>query len=127
MAMLTSFWSRHCLCIIFLAMLAGAQSTERQQAPSTNALVIVTEQLPRAFLRAPYRFELRAQGGAEPRNWKIDQGELPPGLELNPSGTLSGRPSAVGEFRFQVAVTDSGAPAQKQARWLVLRVVAPLP
>lgn len=126
--LLSSRWSRSwfCLNLVALSSLAVAQQAQVSPQQGPAALTLLTERLPKAVLRSRYNFELKAQGGTEPRQWKIAEGALPPGLELSPSGMLSGTPTATGEYRFRALVADSSSRPQKQARWLVLRVVAPL-
>ncbi len=58
--------------------------------------------------------------------YALAEGAPPHGMTLAPDGVLSGTPSAVGEFRFSVSVTDSSRPPQTAARMYILRVVAPL-
>lgn len=118
--------SRLGLTLLVLASLAEAQPAEPRSSQVPAPLVILTAELPNAVLRSPYSFPLKAQGGAEPYKWKIEDGKLPPGMDLSTAGTLAGTPAAVGDFRFQVTVSDSAARPQKQVRWIVLRVVAPL-
>ncbi len=49
-----------------------------------------------------------ASGGTSPYTYAVTGGALPPGLALSPStGTLSGTPSAAGNFNFSVTATDS--------------------
>ncbi|HXE90436.1 MAG TPA: Ig domain-containing protein [Terriglobales bacterium] len=115
------FWL--CLSLLLLPAIASAQQTPAPQPPP---LTILTETLPRGAVTATYVFELKAQGGTEPRTWKLEEGTLPPGVGLSSSGILSGTPAAVGEFRFRISVTDSSPRPNTLARWFVLRVVAPL-
>ena len=49
---------------------------------------------------------LFATGGFGIYTWSVD-GELPPGLELDTEGTISGRPEVAGTYRFTVSVTDA--------------------
>ena len=70
-----------------------------------------------------------ASGGAAPYRYTlVTAGTLPAGLTLATDGTLSGTPTAVGSFPFQVKVTDSstgsGAPFSKIAS-LTLTIAAP--
>ena len=49
---------------------------------------------------------LFATGGFGTYTWSVD-GELPLGLELAEDGTISGRPTEAGTYRFTVSVTDA--------------------
>ena len=55
-----------------------------------------------------------ASGGTAPYTYGITSGTLPPGLILTSTGTISGTPSALGTFAFDVTATDAstgtGAP-----------------
>ena len=78
-------------------------------------LVITPGQTPPAAVHGtPYGFAFTATGGYLPLSWAITAGTLPPGLTLNPDGTLSGTPTAAGStpFSFTVTVTDSGTPTR---------------
>ena len=57
-------------------------------------------------------------------HWKVEKGELPPGLRLEDDGTLHGSPEKAGEYRFTISVTDRGKPPQAVQREYVLNVVA---
>jgi hypothetical protein len=49
-----------------------------------------------------------ATGGASaPFTYTVNSGALPPGLTLQPDGTLSGTPTQVGTFPFTITATDS--------------------
>src|SRR5450432_3919011 len=60
----------------------------------------------------PYSFQFTATGGYLPLSWTVTAGTLPPGLTLNPDGTLTGTPTAARStpFAFTVTVTDSSTP-----------------
>lgn len=50
---------------------------------------------------------LEACSGTLPYSWEIIGGSLPPGLELNTAGGISGKPTKTGTFTFTVKVTDA--------------------
>lgn len=60
------------------------------------------------FLHRGYEQLFVAGGGEEPYEWEVNRegGELPPGLDLNRSGVLSGRPTTIGTFTFGLTVRD---------------------
>jgi len=62
----------------------------------------------------PYSFAFIATGGYLPLSWTVTAGTLPPGVTLNPDGTLSGTPTAAGStpFAFTVTVTDGSTPTR---------------
>ena len=47
-------------------------------------------------------------GGVQPYHWSVATGALPPGLNLGDDGSVSGSPTAAGNFAFTIQVTDSG-------------------
>jgi hypothetical protein len=53
-----------------------------------------------------YSVNLVATGGSIPYTWTIVNGSLPPGLALNPAGSISGVPTTAGTFSFILRVTD---------------------
>jgi WD40 repeat protein len=79
-------------------------------------LLIAPGQAPPAGVHGtPYEwigFTFTATGGYLPLSWKVTAGTLPPGLTLNPDGTLTGTPMAASStpFAFTVTVTDSSTP-----------------
>jgi len=78
-----------------------------------DAIVVSPGQTPPAGVHGtPYGFGFAATGGNLPLSWTVTAGTLPPGLTLNPDGTLSGTPTAAGStpFAFTVTVTDSSTP-----------------
>ena len=53
---------------------------------------------------------MQAWGGTAPYNYTVASGSLPPGMTLDVvTGTLSGTPTATGNYSFAVKVTDSAA------------------
>lgn len=69
---------------------------------------------------AAYRQSLTATGGAPPYSFAITSGNLPAGLSLSGSGSLSGTPWAAGTCTFTVTATDSKGYAGSQAYTLVV-------
>ncbi|HET8546757.1 MAG TPA: Ig domain-containing protein [Bryobacteraceae bacterium] len=66
--------------------------------------------LPRATAGQPYSQTLRATGGTAPWSWSVvDAASLPPGLTLNSEGTLSGMPSAPGNYTFVLTAASNPA------------------
>jgi hypothetical protein len=69
--------------------------------------------IPSATVDKPYNAVLVASGGSAPYYYSVKTGVLPPGVSLNPAtGTISGKPSSAGNFKFEVIVTDSPLLAQ---------------
>ena len=71
----------------------------------------------------PYSYALQSGFGKAPYSYQLTSGSLPSGLSLNAAGTLSGTPTTVGKFPFQVLVTDSSQPPQQQSSSYNLNVV----
>jgi Putative Ig domain len=68
--------------------------------------------LPNAIVGVPYAFAFQSSGGISPVVWTLASGQLPPGLSLNSTGTLSGTPTATGSFTFTVQASDASSPSQ---------------
>jgi hypothetical protein len=71
-------------------------------APLTVATTTISNAVVGVALTA---VNLTASGGTPPYQWQ--SANLPPGLSLSPSGTLSGTPAAQGTFSFTVYVVDN--------------------
>lgn len=112
--------------LVILAWLLPATWVVAQQLPGVETLEIRTTTLPKAFLRQPYHFQLKTQGGLPPLKWEITGGTRPNGLSLSEDGVLSGAPQQRGEFHLGITVIDSAQPPQQQSVELILLVVAPL-
>lgn len=65
----------------------------------------------------PYRLVIKHWGGEPPFEWRVESGQLPPGLRLARStGEIVGTPSRRGQWTFQVRVTGSATAAQAKRR-----------
>jgi uncharacterized protein (TIGR03437 family) len=53
-----------------------------------------------------YRQTMKASGPAGSYQFSISEGAAPPGLMLSQDGTLSGAPTAAGEYRFTITATN---------------------
>jgi len=84
------------------------------------SLRITSDHLPTATLGARFTHQLVAQGGIFGYRWSAT--DLPPGIELDEDGTLSGTPTDVGLFPFTVTVTSGD---HLDWRMLVLRTIPP--
>jgi large repetitive protein len=81
----------------------------RQFTLAVTSLFVTTNfDLPDGFVNTPFSVALTVSGGTGPFTWALKQfNHLPPGLTLAVDGTLSGRPTATGQFFFNVMVTDA--------------------
>ena len=94
-----------------------------------NQLAIVVPELPttpagqpitRWEVGVPFTAPYRATGGTESYTWRLAAGALPRGLALAADGSISGRPTLPGVFRFTISVADTeGRQATAAARLIV--------
>jgi hypothetical protein len=70
-------------------------------------LSITTSSLPAGVTATGYSGTLQATGGVLPYTWSITNGQLPAGLSINSSGTITGTPVLAGTSTFTVQVADS--------------------
>ncbi|HEU0302977.1 MAG TPA: Ig domain-containing protein [Gaiellaceae bacterium] len=54
----------------------------------------------------PYKYVFIPKKGAPPYAFWFDSGDLPPGLKIEPDGTMQGTPQAPGKFEFTVAASQ---------------------
>src|SRR5207302_3490289 len=73
---------------------------------------VTTTSLPNGQASGPYSATLAATGGTGGYSWQLTSGTMPPGLTLNPSGAITGTPTATAAATLIFKVTDSGTPAQ---------------
>jgi hypothetical protein len=109
-----------------LGLLLLAASSWGQQASSSQSLSIPVKDLPKVSLWEPYSFRLYASGGIEPYHWHLTGGSLPRGINLEPSGELTGTTEETGQFEFTVLVTDSDRPQKQLQKTFMLSVEIPL-
>jgi hypothetical protein len=76
-------------------------------AASPRKVKIITNSLPSAVAGQSYQQQLMASGGTGPYIWSITSGTPPPGIALDTTGVISGKPTALGQFTFTVQVVDS--------------------
>jgi hypothetical protein len=88
-------------------------------------LTIETASLADATVNVPYSRTLVASGGGTAYSWLIESGQIPPGLSLSQSGTLSGTPTSAGTYNFVTRVSDGGNSATR-ALTLLVKPAAPL-
>jgi hypothetical protein len=99
--------------------LPGSASGTSGSGSATSSLIISTT-LPAASVGAAYNATLSASGGKSPYTFSVASGQLPQGLDLGNSGTISGTPVASGNFNFSVSVSDSEGVTQTQSLQLTV-------
>jgi hypothetical protein len=104
----------------------GQEQRLAASTPEGGQLIMETSSLPSGYTRGTYTFTLRAHGGIPRLHWKVEEGELPPGLKLEDDGRLRGAPEKPGEYRFTVSVTDNAKPQQAVEREFILNVLRAL-
>ena len=73
---------------------------------------------------APYYQILAASGGMPPYSWTASTA-LPPGLNFDPTGVLSGTPTATSQYTFAIQVSDSSSTALTAQQNFLLTISAP--
>jgi len=92
-------------------------------AGKCKRLQIITSVIPTWTCSFGHDLELdiKSAMGVPPLTWSITSGTLPEGVTLDTNGTLSGKPSEAGEFKFIVQVMDAfNNVAQKEFTMKVL-------
>lgn len=105
------------LYLLLVCLLVVAANGCTKPALPPTPIKITTTSLPVAIAGQSYSQQLTATGGVPPYQWTAipGTGTLPPGITLNSSGILGGVPSASGQFKFTVQVTDSRQNTQSLA------------
>jgi len=87
---------------------------------------ITTTSLPAGSIGQTYNQAVLTQGGTGPLTFSIASGTFPPGLNLNAStGTITGAPTATGNFPFIVRVADTFGQAATQALSILVNTSNP--
>jgi len=126
---ITKLWSLLLVLVVGCSFSPAvwAQSDSSNSAQTASPLHIITDALPNAATRNAYKFQLVAEGGTAPLHWKVSNGELPSGLQLDSAtGALGGAALASGEFAFTIEASDSSKQPQTVTREFKLKVVPPL-
>jgi putative Ig domain-containing protein len=79
-----------------------------------SSLVFVTQSLTGLEVGEEYTVWLQVTGGIPSYSFAVTDGELPPGIEVTPLGTVNGIPSEAGSFKFSVQATDSAKNSGEQ-------------
>ena len=90
-----------------------------------SPIITVANQIPDALAGAYYTFQFSAASCYSPLAWSVSPGSGPPpgGLNLLPSGQLSGYPGTPGNYTFSVRVSDGHTNADLS---VALRVNSPV-
>jgi len=93
------------------------QANSATSQPSTPVPLSITTAptLPPAKVGETFAQKLAASGGTSPYKWGLTSGQLPSGVNLDPSGQLTGTPAAAGTLTFIVQVTDAASNTKSQA------------
>lgn len=91
-----------------------------------DPLTIVTTSLPAGKEGTAYAQTLLATGGIPPLVWTLGAGELPNGLMIESTGSISGTATEFGVFNFTVRVSDGEDAVRDQALTLTLGALNPM-
>jgi hypothetical protein len=69
-----------------------------------DTTILTQNQWPKATRGQPYSFTMTGYGGSGNYSWSASN--LPPGLSMSTSGTISGTPTATGSYNPSVTITD---------------------
>lgn len=81
----------------------------------TAPLSFPSATLAQATAGRPYSAQVSASGGTGGITYSITGGQLPNGLLMAPSGSISGTTTAAGTYNFTVTATDSQAASAQQS------------
>lgn len=101
--------------LINVAVTDSTQSTTSIQVQLTiaNGFIITTTSVPNGTVGVTYSYQIGSAGGVAPVKFAIappvltSNSALPPGLFLNPDGTLTGQPLTAGTYSFTVTAVDA--------------------
>ena len=94
-----------------ILVIAMVHAVAAQTQPAPLPLSTAGESLPSLNVGIDIRIPLHASGGVPPYQWTLTDGDLPPGINLDPAGFLFGRPTKPGTYGFTLRITDSARPA----------------
>src|SRR6185436_14779922 len=89
-------------------------------------LTITTSQIPPTTPGAPISRTLQSVASTGPLVCTVVSGQLPPGVTLSPTGTISGTPTTPGNYGFTVRCTDATGKADEQTLSIQVDPAAPV-
>ena len=90
--------------------------------------MVTTTSLPNGTVGFAYAASLQATGGKPPYNWSVKAGVLPAGVTLSSTGSITGTPTASGDFGSLVFAVSDANRSVGDSRDLNLHVAAaPVP
>jgi uncharacterized repeat protein (TIGR01451 family) len=84
-----------------------------------DELYVYTKTIPNGRVDDAYTATVTASLGKPPYEWRLESGNLPPGLNLNSSSTVAtidGTPTNPGTYEFTLEVSDTGTPVKHATR-----------
>ena len=99
----------------------GLETIELPGAPR-----IMPESLPNGIVGSDYEQQLYSEDGFPPFEWWVADGDLPPGLDLDMDGLISGTLYEAGSYQFTVGVEDGQSPAAWAEREYTIVVIEPV-
>ncbi|MCW0218997.1 MAG: putative Ig domain-containing protein [Prosthecobacter sp.] len=93
---------------------------------ATPPIITTTSPAPPCVASFEYSFAFTSIGGTPPYAWNVSEGELPTGLTMNNSGTISGTPNGTGTFNFTAQVTDNVGASATQTFAITVSATTPL-
>jgi hypothetical protein len=97
----------------FAGCLAFGQDLQMQVPPPQGAII-----------GQAYTLPLTVTGGITPYTWSVVDGDLPPGLRVQPrKGNVTGTPTTPGTYHFTVSVTDASIPQLELRRDFNIQVI----
>jgi hypothetical protein len=85
--------------VVALGLLVGIVGCD---GDDDEVRITSTSPLPSGTVRQAYTFTFASENGGQ--FWALQEGQLPPGMGLLPSGVLRGTPTTAGTFTFTVTV-----------------------
>jgi hypothetical protein len=113
---------------VFDSQFPSAVTSQTLTITCIDPLQITTESLPDGEVGVGYSQQLQAKGGAPcpggPSDyvWSLESGFFPPGLTLNPNGSITGTPTSPGTYDFLARVTDCDTPPETTTKNLSITI-----
>lgn len=120
-------WIQVVAFLFSMAFLFGCGMAGSSGSGNSNAsgLTITTATLPDATIDQSYSGSLQASGGTAPYSWSVSSGSLPTGLSLTTAGQITGTPTKMGSYSFQVQVVDKTQ--RSSSGHVAVKVTGPTP